>query len=102
MSWLPSNTTPSFVLLVRVPCTSITAKGGFSCTRCSVLNRHPFTSPVFRNLLLVLGHHGLPSILVWFSSSFEQCTPPALALVEWPHPPPFQPPKVVRARGRGY
>src|SRR5215208_6762470 len=71
----------------------------FPYTRCSILNRHPFTSPVFRNLLLILVHHGLPSILVWFSSSFEQCTPPALALVEWPHPPPFQPPKVVRARG---
>src|SRR5215207_150610 len=67
---------------------------GFPCTRCSILNRHPFTSPVFRNLLLILVHHGLPSILVWFSSSFEQSTPPALALVECPHPLPFQPPRL--------
>src|SRR5215217_6232011 len=96
MSWLPSNTTPSFVLLVRVPCTSITAKGA-----SRVLGTEP--SPIYQSSLPEPAHHSCASRPSFNSSVitsfFEQSTSPGPALVEWPHPPPFQPPEAACARG---
>ena len=62
--------------------------------------RHPFRSPSW-TLLAREGPRRRPMPRLC-GSSFEQSTLPAPAFVEWSHPPPFQPPRLSRARGRGF